>query len=101
MTYEDIEFLLSSELLNRKNKKAFYSESELLYMLYKLLEGSKEFQRKQQPLGDIRPKNILVTKDQDIKMVNVASFPSQKTAIGKITETFDNKTIFYLGMHVI
>lgn len=25
MTYEDIEFLLSSELVNRKNKKAFYS----------------------------------------------------------------------------
>lgn len=30
-------------------------------------------------------------------MVNVASFPSEKTAIDKITENFDNRTVFYLS----
>lgn len=49
--------------------------------MYKLLEGSKEFQNKDINLGDIRPKNILITKGQDIKMVNIASFPSEKTSI--------------------
>ena len=61
------------------------------------MEGSKEFQKKEVNLGDIRPKNILVTKEGEIKMVNVASFPSEKPSLEKITDNFDNKTIFYLG----
>lgn len=48
------------------------------------------------PLGDIRPKNILVTKEGEIKMINVASFVDEKTAMDKITENFDNKTKFFI-----
>ena len=51
--------------------------------MYKLLEGSKEFQKKEISLGDIRPKNMLVTKEGDIKMVNVATFPKERNSVEK------------------
>ena len=46
-----------------------------MFMLYKFLEGSKEFETRGKPLGDIRPKNIVYTKSGDIKMINLATFP--------------------------
>lgn len=62
MTYEDVDFTLHRETLNRKQHKKDYSEQELLLMLYKLLQGGKEFQKKGLKVGDIRTKNILITK---------------------------------------
>lgn len=41
MTYEDVDFTLYSEIANRISKKREYSEPELLYLLYKLLQGGK------------------------------------------------------------
>ena len=46
-----------------------------MLLLYSLATGAKEFQKKDIRVGDIRTKNILITKNSDVKMVNVASFP--------------------------
>ena len=81
MTYEDVEFLYQSELVNRRQKKQFYSEPELILILYNFLQGAKEFQKQGIPFGDIRPKNILVTKAHELKMVNVVSFPAELTGV--------------------
>ena len=48
-------------------------------------------------LGDIRTKNILITRSDSIKMVNVVSFPDEKTAVDKILYKYDNSTVFFLG----
>lgn len=48
-------------------------------------------------IGDIRTKNILVTKSEEIKLVNVASFPSERTSVEKVLDGFDNTTIFYFA----
>lgn len=76
MTYENVDFALYSEIMNRKGLKKMYSEAELFKILYSLVTGAKEFQKRQMAIGDIRTKNLLVTKDSEVKIVNVASFPS-------------------------
>lgn len=48
-------------------------------------------------IGDVRTKNILVTKEGELKIVNVASFPSERTSIQKVLENYDTSTIFYFG----
>lgn len=75
MTYEDTAFSLHQEIANRKPSKRTYNEEELMLLLYSLLQGAKEFQRMDMHVGDIRTKNILITKGSDVKMVNVVSFP--------------------------
>lgn len=41
MTYENVDFALSSEIMNRKQLKKMYSEPELTKMLYNLVQGAK------------------------------------------------------------
>lgn len=98
MTYENVDFALYSEIMNRKQLKKMYSEPELFKLLYNLVQGAKEFQKRNANIGDIRTKNILVTKDSELKMVNIASFPGERTSIEKVLDGFDNTTIFYFGI---
>lgn len=66
-------------------------------MLYGLIQGAKQFQRKDLSVGDIRTKNILITNNQELKMVNTITSPDEKPAIDKIIDQFDNTTMFFLG----
>ena len=85
MTYDDSDFSLHQEVSKRRGKKTPYPEEELTLMLYSLLQGAKEFERMDMRVGDIRTKNIFVTKKSEkIKMVNVVSFPHERTAVEKI-----------------
>jgi hypothetical protein len=49
--------------------------------MYKLLEGCKEFQMANEKVGDIRSCKIVKTKNGDLKLINVASFPLCLTPI--------------------
>lgn len=78
-------------------QKKHYSEEELFYLFYSLLEAAKEFQLKCIPVGDIRPGNMVITKKQQLKMITVASIPSESTNISKFLDRYDLKTIFYFS----
>ncbi len=52
-----------------------------MYLLYRLLQGGKEFQKNSMHFGDIRTRNILITRSSEVKMINVASFPNEKTNV--------------------
>lgn len=43
MAYEDVDFPLYQEIVNRKHQpqKKYYSEPELLLIMYKILNGAK------------------------------------------------------------
>ena len=41
MTYENVDFALYSEILNRKQMKKMYTEAELFHFLYNLVQGAK------------------------------------------------------------
>ena len=46
-----------------------------MYLLYHLLQVSSVFERNQQKSGSIQPKNILINKEGDIKVITVKSLP--------------------------
>jgi hypothetical protein len=43
--------------------------------MFMFLTAAKDFQVNGINFGDIRPDNIMVTKDKKLKMINTASFP--------------------------
>jgi hypothetical protein len=49
--------------------------------MFKFLTAAKDFQVNGISFGDIRPENIVVTKDKNLKMINTASFPWEITAL--------------------
>lgn len=59
--------------------------------------GLKEFQIKGKRLGDIRPSQIVITNQKNLKIINIASFPWELSSIDKILDKYDNKTKFYLS----
>jgi hypothetical protein len=83
--------------VQRKKEDQFYSEEELLFILYKCVTGLKEFQIYGKRLGDIRPSQMVITNQREIKMINVASFPWELSSTDKILEKYDNTTKFYLA----
>lgn len=48
-------------------------------------------------MGDIRPSQIVITNQKDLKMINVASFPWEYSSMDKILEKYNNTTKFYLA----
>jgi hypothetical protein len=70
---------------------------ELTLILYNLARGVKEFEIKGVAFGDLRTKNILITCNKEMKMVNVGSFPWEETAVDKVLNRYDTKTVFFLG----
>ena len=48
-------------------------------MLYRLLEASYVFQKRKSKSGDIRPANVLLNDKGEITLINVFSFPNEKT----------------------
>jgi hypothetical protein len=97
LTYEKFEYTLEKEVNARKVEMKYFEEVELFFILYKLLEGCKEFQLRGEAVGDIRPEKIVKCKNGDLKMINVASFPQEYTPIEKIMERFDTRTVFFLA----
>ena len=97
LTYERFDNLFNKELRRRQVDHAYYREPEVFLILYNLLMGLKEFQLSGVKVGDIRPAQMVVTHSQQIKMVNIASFPWELTALDKVLDKFDNTTPFYLA----
>jgi hypothetical protein len=43
--------------------------------MYSFLLGMKDFQINGKKVGDVRPKQIVITNKQALKLINLASFP--------------------------
>jgi hypothetical protein len=70
--------VLRQEILDRKVNEQTFSETELWYLLLRLLEASYSFQKKKMKSGDIRPANVLLDSNGDVTLINVFSFPTEK-----------------------
>jgi serine/threonine protein kinase len=91
--------VLRQEILDRKVNQETFSESELWYLLYRLLQASYSFQKKKMKSGDIRPANILLDDKGEVTVINVYSFPTEKTNYQKSlrmnTTTYLCTSFFY------
>lgn len=83
LTYELCPHVLDSELVNRDLNKRYYEEAELWYLLYNTLDSCKDFEYTNLKIGDVRPKNILLTDVGKIKIISRYSWPGEQSGLEK------------------
>ncbi len=61
----------------------YFEEEELWYLLYSLVGCAKDFHKVEKKIGDVRPHNIFINEEGQIKIANVFSWPYEKTNFEK------------------
>ena len=56
-----------------------FEEEELWYLLYSLVSSAADFNRIDSKIGDVRPYNIFINEEGQIKIANIYSWPYEKT----------------------
>ena len=92
--YENFPFMLRDEIINRENMHhKVFEENELWYLLYTLVSTARDFHNKNLKVGDIRPDNIFINEDGQIKMGTQFSWPGEQL---NFTKTLYEKEKTYL-----
>ena len=73
-----------------------FDESEIWYLLYTAVSAAKDFQKIKIKLGDVRPQNIFINEDGQVKLANVYSWPNEDNNYMK---TVLNNEPTYLGTY--
>lgn len=71
-----------------------FEEEELWYLLYSLCSSARDFSRIDSKIGDVRPYNIFINEEGQIKIANLHSWPNEKTNFDK---TAFEKQLTYLS----
>jgi hypothetical protein len=87
--------LLTDEIYNRKGLNKLFDQSEIWYLLYTAVSAAKDFQKTKIKLGDIRPQNIFINVDGQVKLANIYSWPNEDNNYMK---TILNNEPTYIGM---
>lgn len=87
--------MLTDEIYNRKGLSKLFDESEIWYLLYTAVSAAKDFQSLKKKLGDIRPDNIFINEDGQVKLANIYSWPNEED---NYLKTLLNNEPTYLGI---
>ena len=71
-----------------------FEEEELWYLLYSLVSSAQDFNKINSKIGDVRPYNIFINEEGQIKIGNLYSWPYERTNFDK---TAFEKTLTYLS----
>jgi hypothetical protein len=72
----------------------YFEEEELWYLLFSLSSCAKDFSKIDRKIGDVRPHNIFINEEGQIKIANAFSWPYEKTNFEK---TAYEKTRTYIS----
>jgi serine/threonine protein kinase len=67
---------LAELIEERASAGKYFEESELWYVLYALAEVGYYCRAQGHRVGDLRPENVLMNKDGQIKVLTFLSFPN-------------------------
>lgn len=65
------------------------------YLLYNIVRAGQKFEKIKRKIGDVRPNNILINDDGQIKVLSIVSLPNELDNFQRVVE--DKNTIVYLG----
>ena len=71
--------MLDEEIENRRKEEKYFDEPELWYLLYDMVYSATVFKRMNKKVGDIRPANIFLNAEGQIKIANIFSWPNETT----------------------
>ena len=99
LTYDNFPFALDMEINNRKRLGRYFLEAEMWYLLYNIVRAGHKFEKIKKKVGDVRPYNILINEDGQIKVLSVVSLPNELNNFQKAVE--DKNAKVYLGSKFI
>lgn len=71
-----------------------FEEEELWYLLYSLCSSARDFSKIDSKIGDVRPYNIFINEEGQIKIANLFSWPYERNNFDK---TAFEKQLTYLS----
>lgn len=86
--------MLDEELRNRRNIRRYFDEGELWYLLYSLVHAAHDFKKIGTKIGDVRPSNIFINEEGQVKIANMFSWPNEPT---NYIKTLDDSQKTYLA----
>lgn len=92
--YENHPVILKDEILNRRESPEYFQECEIWYLLHILISSAAQFHKKGKKVGDIRPDNIFINEEGQVKLANICSWPRQESNYFK---SLNDKEETYLG----
>jgi len=72
----------------------YFEEEELWYLLYSLVCSAQDFKKLDSKIGDVRPYNIFINEEGQIKIANLYSWPYERTNFDR---TAYEKTLTYVA----
>jgi hypothetical protein len=85
--------LLIEEIYNRRGLKGKFTETEIWYLLFSLVDARAQASAIGERLGDVRPKNIFLNEEGKIKVSNSLTWPLE---VSNIQKSLD-KIVTYLA----
>ncbi len=74
---------LELEITSRRQDGSYYSEPDLWMILYSLISAAAFLEKFNKNLDDVRPKNVFVTQDGQLKLLAFGDFPDDMPAFLK------------------
>ena len=93
--YDNFPYVLIDEIRNRAYlQHKLFEESELWYLVYTLLAAGNDFHESGKKVGDIRPQNVFINEDGQVKVATHLTWPGEQNNYHK---TFYEKETTFLG----
>ena len=73
-------------IAQRRLEPKQFKESELWYVLYALAIAKQDIKDRSVKLGDIKPENIFVNDQGNVKVANIYSWPNEHPSFYKATD---------------
>ena len=98
LTYDYYEFVLKTEINNRRNLNKDFLETEIWYLLYNIVRAGQKFEHLKRKIGNVHPSNILINESGQIKLISTCSLPGEQNNYEFLLEAQnDDKAIVFLA----
>jgi serine/threonine protein kinase len=78
--YKFYPYLLSDEVINRCNMEGkHFEEAELWYLIYAVIGAAASFHAKGVKLGDVRPQNVFISPEGQVRVATQLTWPNEST----------------------
>ena len=57
----------------------FFEEGELWYLVYSIISAAESFHAKGEKIGDIRPQNVFISPEGQVRVATQHSWPGEQT----------------------